>query len=231
MLDSFYLKYRCNKTLEYTGMDSLDRCPDQRFFQHYPHEVLYQFNSRGFRDEEWPDNLNDCIWCIGDSFTVGLGSNYNHIWPKVLEKKIGIRCINISMDGASNEWISRKCLELLSEIKPKAIIAMWSFTNRREDPNLTLDDEDRRIWMNKKSTVELDNENFFYCRQRVVDSLGEVPYLDLIIPNHQLFNKLLSLDSMFLGSVQQLDYSRDRYHFDLLTSTEVAKKIIKNLSL
>lgn len=231
MLDNFRLEYRCNQTLEYTGIDGFDNCRNQKFFLSYPHKILYQFNSRGFRDDEWPSNLEDCVWCIGDSFTVGLGSPYEHIWPRVLEKKIGVRCINISMDGASNEWISRKCLDLLSDLKPRALIVMWSFTNRREDPNNSLPDEDRRIWVNKNSNDQLDTENFLESRKKVTDNLKGITYLDLMIPNHKRFDRLLSLDPKFLGSVQQIDYSRDYYHFDVLTSQAIADKIARTISL
>ena len=72
-------------------------------------QVKYNYNSRGFRDNEWPTkNLVDTIWCFGDSFTVGLGQPQNECWPKVLESKINKKTINISLNGGSVNWITRQ---------------------------------------------------------------------------------------------------------------------------
>lgn len=124
---------RCN----YSGLDSIQDCLDLAYFKNYPYSVNYQYNSRGYRDHEWPDtvdNLKNSIWCIGDSFTVGLGSPFNHIWPQVLQETTNIRTINISMDGASNNWIARHANYIINEINPRYVVIHWSFSHRRELP-------------------------------------------------------------------------------------------------
>ena len=113
-------------------MDCFQSCQDRKHFQNYPHTVSYDYNSRGFRDAEWPADLTDAIWCIGDSFTVGLGSPQHHIWPQVLEKTTGRRTINVSMDGASNNWISKQSAKIINTVNPTNIIIMWSYVERRE---------------------------------------------------------------------------------------------------
>ena len=148
ILPDFILHSRVNARWDYSGMDSIDRCLDKKHFKNYPHTVKYVYNSRGFRDAEWPESieeLKNAIWCIGDSFTVGLGSPLEHTWPYLLQQQTGRRCINVSMDGASNEWIARKTQAIIKEINPTDIVIMWSYTSRRENKNLLLSDEDRRI--------------------------------------------------------------------------------------
>ena len=71
-------------------------------------------------------------WCIGDSFTVGIGNPIEHTWPYLLEQRLKSTCINVAMDGASNEWMSRKISELLNEVTPKYIIIHWTYSHRRE---------------------------------------------------------------------------------------------------
>ncbi len=135
LLSKFILVSRTNQRLTESGVDSLEHCLDQTYFLNYPYNVSYQYNSRGFRDSEWPissDELKNSIWCFGDSFTVGLGNPVDHIWPRLLESQTGSRTINISMDGASNNWISRKIQELVCEVVPKNIIVQWSYAHRRE---------------------------------------------------------------------------------------------------
>lgn len=143
-------------------MDSPDHCVDSTWFKAYPHDIHYRYNSRGFRDHEWPHSMADlkkAIWCIGDSFTVGLGQPFDHVWPQRLQKHTGIRTINISMDGASNDWIARKTHSIVRDISPANIIVMWSFVHRREAAD-GVDDEDRRISF-KQSTDQEDWQNFF----------------------------------------------------------------------
>jgi len=148
ILRHFYLGSRANQRLSNSGMDDPRGCLDLDHYNAYPHTVEYSYNSRGFRDHEWPTDfteLTNSIWCVGDSFTVGLGQPFDHIWPQVLEKRIGKRCINISMDGASNDWIARHCHDIIKIIQPKNVVIMWSYTHRREDSSEYLTDEARRL--------------------------------------------------------------------------------------
>ena len=135
ILPDFILPSRANQQWQYSGIDSPDECSDKARFKSYPFSVEYCYNSRGFRDAEWPDSSDDLkksIWCVGDSFTVGLGSPVGHTWPWQLQKNTGVRTINVSMDGASNQWIARKIATIANIIKPKLIIVQWSYVNRRE---------------------------------------------------------------------------------------------------
>jgi hypothetical protein len=135
ILPDFVLFSRINQCWKYSGLDSWENCINKNHFEQYPYNVLYQYNSRGFRDQEWPESpeeLKQAIWCVGDSFTVGLGSPVEHTWPWLLQQRTKLRTINVSMDGASNNWIARKAINILQKIKPQYIVIHWSYTNRRE---------------------------------------------------------------------------------------------------
>lgn len=131
ILPDFKLHSRINLIEKYTGIDTIELCLDDATFKNYPYDFVYQYNSRGFRDAEWPNDLKNSIWCIGDSYTVGLGAPIEHTWPYILQQQIS-RTINVSMDGASNQWISRKTVRLINEITPKIIVLQWSYIHRRE---------------------------------------------------------------------------------------------------
>jgi hypothetical protein len=155
ILPDFILPSRVNQRLQYSGIDSPESCLDKEHFKLYPYPIEYCYNSRGFRDTEWPDTLNelkDAIWCVGDSFTVGIGSPVEHTWPYILQQQTGCQVINISMDGASNEWIARKCSTILKIINPKNIIVQWSYVERRENfkNNSTLN----RYWLSHYENVK-----------------------------------------------------------------------------
>lgn len=169
ILPEFILPSRANQRREYSGIDSPNECLDPDHFRSYPHNISYSYNSRGFRDTEWPSSkseLADAIWCVGDSFTVGVGAPIDHTWPNRLAAVTGRRVINVSMDGASNEWIARTTKKIVSNITPVNIVIMWSYTHRREDPDAALSDE-QRAQHYIKSTVEEDWDNFLHCNREI----------------------------------------------------------------
>jgi hypothetical protein len=170
-------------------MDSLEQCLNQQHFLSYPYPVNYVYNSRGYRDAEWPETfeeLKNAIWCVGDSFTVGLGQPFDHIWPQVLSKKLDQRTINISMDGASNQWIARQARAIIDNIGPSNLVILWSHTHRRENPNTALDDEQRRIPYSKNS-VEDDYSSWLDLLNGIVCYNTKV--IHSTIPDfHQIFS-------------------------------------------
>lgn len=172
MLPDLILPSRVNLYCTESGIDSLLRCYNKKHFKNYPYQVEYQYNSRGFRDQEWPENfdqLQDAVWCIGDSFTVGVGSPIENTWPRVVAKTLNARIINVSMDGSSNEWIARRTVDIFNAIKPNRIIVMWSYFHRRESENQSLNDEQRRIeyGIDSLKYETADHENFVKCVNKV----------------------------------------------------------------
>ena len=172
ILPDFVLPSRVNQHSKYSGLDSPDLCLDKKHFNSYPYTIDYLYNSRGYRDQEWPTQLNqlkDALWCIGDSFTVGLGSPVEHTWCYILQQQTGQRTINVSMDGASNDWIAR-CVSLIQkEIDPKNIIVMWSYVHRREHKNPNLDSEQRRLHFDKSDNLQ-DLRNLESCMAMIAHS-------------------------------------------------------------
>jgi len=141
ILPMLNLASRANCVWTESGLDSFSECLNKEKFLKYPDKIEYRYNSKGFRDDEWPEDLESAIWCVGDSFTVGIGTSYNHIWPQKLSALTGRRTINVSMDGASNNWIARQVRDIYQSVNPKNIVVMWSYVERREnsvDENLNI---------------------------------------------------------------------------------------------
>lgn len=169
-----------NQRFYYSGMDSPMQCMDVKHFRDYPYTVIYEYNSRGFRDREWPDNLTDSIWCLGDSFTVGIGCPIEHTWPSVLEYKSNKRTISISMDGASNNWIARQAIAVLEEIRPTYMVIMWSYLHRRENQK-KIKDLDRRQHYDYTS-YQQDLANLIKNVDQVIASAGNTQLCMCTIP-------------------------------------------------
>jgi hypothetical protein len=219
-----------------TGIDSLENAEKRwtkKHFLNYPYQIEYKYNSRGFRGPEWPSNVNDVCWCVGDSFTSGVGQPYEHIWPYVFSVKSNIPTINVSMDGASNMWISRKTIELL-EIEPKYIIIQWSYVHRRERDIIIGGNnlDERRIVRNGNVTTEEDIQNTIDCINLVESKKRNTTIIHTFIPknvpdNYQvLFKDLIEKTNINVVWFDQLDYARDFHHYDIKTSNSLVEKII-----
>lgn len=180
ILPDFVLPTFANRQESETSFDSLSQCLDKAHFKSYPHLVNYQYNSRGYRDQEWPESvheLQNAIWCVGDSFTVGLGSPREHTWPWLLQKISGKRTINVSLNGASNNWIARKTLRILEEIKPCTIVLHWSYVARRE---LDLDLALNQLWNNFYKSIrdsswpDCDRQHISQLPKNILDEINIV---------------------------------------------------------
>ena len=183
ILPDLILSSRVNENSLYTGMDCFDDCRDKDWFKKYPHAVEYNYNSRGFRDAEWPDcaqELKQAVWCIGDSFTVGLGSPRSHTWPHVLAESTATRTINISLDGASNNWIARQALKIVKAVQPRVIVLHWSYLHRREG----LKDEDQ-IELTKSNFIDHYN-NIKDCSWPNIQGIKQFNSLPVYIQNELL---------------------------------------------
>jgi hypothetical protein len=227
MLTNIILPSRSGEYCTESGMDSVfwlensgaNQKKIDRFLS-FPYKVEYKFNSRGFRDSEWPESLQelqDAVWCVGDSFTVGIGSPFDHTWTQILARRSKKRTINISMDGASNDWIYRRALQIHQEVNPRIMIVMWSYTHRREHPDTTLSDEQRRIH-HTESTTDEDLQHWLNLMTKLRTLPGDlihstIPRFDPLLESDR---KALPDDVIYVDP--QLDYARDHHHFDILTS-------------
>lgn len=179
ILPDLYLPSRVNQHWKVSGLDHRNHCLDQAHFDSYPEPVSYQYNSRGFRDQEWPqdpEQLAQAIWCVGDSFTVGIGSALSRTWPVRLAAHTGHRVINVSLDGASNEWIADSARQIAQTVAPQRMVIMWSYTHRRQHPDTELDAEQRRT--ESVTATDLENwHNWTQCWQNVCHSAGAAVHL------------------------------------------------------
>ena len=189
ILPEFVLPTRANQHWCQTGTDSRSTCLDKKHFDEYPHKIEYRYNSRGFRDNEWPldiGQLKKSIWCIGDSCTAGIGSPVEHTWPYLLGKSLGKNYINVSMDGASNAWMARKFQELVCYLQPEVVCIQWSFLHRREHPDSALSDEFRALWFDKSASTIDDYFNFFSLVDLVESCKNNTRVFHSIVPNSGL---------------------------------------------
>ena len=227
MLDRTKIILRQNESSAFSGIDCFDCCLDKNHFQSYPHTISYQYNSRGFRDYEWPaSGLQEAIWCIGDSFTAGIGIPFTHTWPQVLQQKTNRRTINISLDGASNNWIARHAQEIIKELQPRHLIVQWSFSHRREaDISVALDPIWQEYYNNTKNSnwPDCPSYNLFNTLpQNVQDSMQTDPKFNSWADEFDLESSRRLFES---NSTAEEDITNMQSAIDLLCPNDTTKVI------
>lgn len=232
------LTQTANEFQTHCGLDSIEHCVDKAHYSQYPTSVVYMYNSLGYRDAEWPADLTNSIWFVGDSFTVGLGQPYENTLPQIVQGKLGTRVINVSMNGASNDWISRRVRYILDNFNPKTIFIQWSYVHRRESSNADLPDEARAEHYDPNNADDLANfsKNLYNIKNSTVTIVHSfVPKFHSLWGERKLDEEIYQLladnNAMYFAPPEQIDFARDGHHYDTLTATKYAELYIGKLDL
>jgi hypothetical protein len=212
-----------------SGLDTLEECLDKDHYLSYTKDISYRYNSRGFRDHEWPEDLSNVVWCVGDSFTVGTGQPFEESWPQVLEKKIGKRCINLGEDGCANDTLALRIQEICKLYKPKLIVVMWSYLHRRriDGENVQFDKKDFGADRDLKNFIK----NYKLCANVQTDIIHSIipdVFTEKNLKNIQYILQHEEIEDII--SFPQLDYARDYHHFDIKTSELVTNLMIEKIN-
>jgi len=239
VLPDLVLRRRQHQVWSHSGIDSPEHCVDLDHFRAYPWPIEYRYNSRGFRDQEWPNTaqeLQSAVWCLGDSFTVGIGVPVEHTWAQCLERQLAQRCINISLDGASNDWIARRGSEILSVIQPRSMVVHWSYVERRELDTVQADEERRHqsVYYTERENVENLRSNI----AKIEAAAGSTQIIHSVIPGFSqypatqkmIFDHLVP-PSRLVEYFTVQDWARDHHHYDIKTANTFATKILELLTL
>jgi hypothetical protein len=212
------------------GLDTLEECFDKDHYLSYTKNISYRYNSRGFRDHEWPEDLSDVVWCVGDSFTVGIGQPFEETWPQMLESKLGKRCINVGEDGCSNDTMSLRIQEICKSYTPKLIVVMWSHLQRRRvnDENVHHNKNDFSNSRDLKNFIK----NYKLCANVQTDIIHSIipdVFTEKNLKNIQYILQHEEIEDII--SFPQLDYARDYHHFDIKTSELVTDLMIEKINI
>ena len=89
--------------------------------------VEFNYNSYGYRSDNFNNELKEYIVISGCSLTEGHGLHLEQTWGKKLEKKLNTPVVNLAKGGANAEFVSQNLINWTnSEFnKPTVIIVQW----------------------------------------------------------------------------------------------------------
>lgn len=74
------------------------------------------------------------LYTVGDSFTYGqeLSNPEQTCWPRLVANSIDYELVNDGRPGVGNDYIVKKTMQAVSELKPDLIIVCWTSAGRVE---------------------------------------------------------------------------------------------------
>lgn len=192
---------------------------DIEAFNNYP-KFDYKFNSRGFRDEEWPEDISNVLWLVGDSGSMGVGVAYEDTFPVLLEKALDVRVIKACKINGNNYFdVFMYAKEVLTTIKPKVLIVQWSFLWRNHIP------KDPSI----KTSNKMDVAATLSYIKNLEKISGNTKLVHLICPMIHCFGDFIKhLEKLNLNVVyfEDIDLGRDNLHIGIESHKLLSKAIV-----
>ena len=218
------IPFYANLKTDSLGMDCREHCLNQRVFDQHP-GVSYQFNEIGFRTHPVNQFQSNAILVLGDSFTLGLGNNTTERYTDILESQLSHQVLNFSLNGASNDWISRKLQQLIPLFRPRAIVVHYTFSHRRERPRLDWQDDERTECEPFYSSEE-NYQNWFANFNLICSHAGSTKLIHSFIHNwHDCLVDYSVLGNNVIPPIVPIDRARDNFHYGPQTHQVLADKI------
>ncbi len=184
------------QSVYWLGVDNPDNYEKGGNHEFTEGEVLYNFNSYGYRSDEWVDRKEINVLTVGCSVAFGLGLNREDTYPDIfcrslsrnLDKSVGNW--NLSWPGKSNDYISRIILSAVPFLRPNFVLIGFTAIGRRE----FVDIEGKCLDYLPGSSSRQDAPILERALCRNLDALTS-PFQDLInfYRNYKLVELLLNL--------------------------------------
>lgn len=216
ILPELYIGNMINNHFCYFGTDTKEYATKRNRIQHFDKfadDITYDFNERGFRDQSWPTNLQDSIWCVGDGHTIGMGVKSEDMYCNILENKVNQNVINVSFYAANNIWLSCAAVDILTQVNPKTLIIGWTHF-------------DKVIAPDEETTDNIGSYIYFKkCVDRVYKANTRTNIIHFVVPNSTKHVISKNLYKNFFGIIDCLDTGRDGFHIGSNTHRFLAKSI------
>ena len=225
-LPNFKWHTRRNRIYKYFGLDDPRTTKNKDTFNDYEGpEIYYDFNSRGFRDEEWPVDIEEAknaIWIVGDSHTFGMGLPVEHTIRLLLQEQMNMKVFDVSIDATLPPHRSRIAKRIITELEPKYLVMQWGYIWRYKRKYRTLAQEVRnKIFEKQEEHIVPD---FLKIFDRVNNVETNTKIVHTFLPGFAGFNGVLEKKTFeeipqfhnpkqpALFEAKLLDKSRDDWH-------------------
>lgn len=242
-----------NKCFDFLKSDNPFATKDIKWFDSF--NLNYKINNLGFRDIDIDvKNLNNRIFVIGDSMTLGLGLPYEQTWPVQLEKLIDKDIIKIAWQSVSNDWMI-KVFDIIKNFNPTDIFIQFTLIQRKtvfNEDHVEHYELDEDIFNNKnfeKNFIAKFDQQLDYIIKE--SSLRNIKTFITFVPsfyfisgnygvnyfkkkilensneNFIFYKRFFNKEKSMLYYKNINDLARDEFHFGKITCQEIANNFFK----
>ena len=179
--------------------------------------IDYSFNSLGFRDDEFPTNLN--YLAVGCSHTQGVGLHREQTWVSQLSNMIGEKVFNAGISGAAQDTVYRVLDQLLPNYHPKVVFMLAPPSWRME---LSDDNQTFKVYNFHSYAEDRSKHLDFYFQNDINSSINSQRNIDAI---QNICNKW---NSKLITLLSDHDLITDERARDLMHSSPDAQKDVAN---
>lgn len=131
--------YPPNEVREWMFEDTVERYKKQGGHPVYgEHDILYRFNSLGYRCPEFDTEADIRVLAIGCSYVMGSGLAQEHLFHERFAAQLRVNISrsvvswNLGVCGASNDYIARLLLLAVPRLDPHIVLVNFTHLTRRE---------------------------------------------------------------------------------------------------
>jgi hypothetical protein len=197
------------------------------------HDIIYSFNSLGYRSIEFDTTADLRILAIGCSYVMGVGLAQRDLFHELFAERLKretaktVAVVNLGAPGASNDYIARVLHLAVPLLNPSIVLINFTHSGRREYVSIQselltyvpgyrpLNPVARDIYKHLSGlTSPLDDDLNLFRNYKSVEAL--------LASRAWLFSSISATDferisghlvaSRYVGAMPQLDKARDRCH-------------------
>lgn len=207
-------------------MKDPERCAQlKKYGWDKPGVITYQFNSHGFRCNEFDDSTG--IIAIGCSFTAGVGLPLESTWPSIVGKELGVSVWNLGVGGGSMDTCFRLLHHYIGMLRAKYVLLLAPSVQRFE-----IHTQEEVLCFHPNAIIHPMQKWWYAC-----ESNGELNFIKNILAleqlcsqhNKQLIVKRLETDLFGLDTGDKWPPARDMLHVGEVAQAHCAKKFLETI--
>jgi hypothetical protein len=195
-------------------------------------EIEYNFNSNGFRSEEFEDNSIPSAIFLGCSNTLGTGIPIEKSWTYLVAKELNVKMYNLGLAGGSNDSAFRFAQAWIPRLKPKYVFLLSPNKIRNEFINEKNDIILFGEWGNTlRSNSFIKGNMYQYHLNKIknimaIENIVRINNSELVVLDSMQY---LDYRNMRCFGMQLPDLSRDLYHPGVISNAICADKFLNEM--
>lgn len=185
-----------------------------------PGAITYQFNSQGFRADEFVNG--PYLVALGCSYTVGIGLPDQVTWPRQVATRLGLACANLAWGGYSTDTCYRLADYWVPKLRP-SYVCMLAPPRHRVELMLSAVDNDINytafeVFMPSSQSAHYKKDDYYLKhwflqeKNALINQQKNIRAIQQLCAELDIPCTVYLADEHMCGSREEIGYARDHMH-------------------